>query len=1005
MGEAFAAGRLLQRLVAAALAVLLPVASDVLTVHVVPHTHDDVGWLKTVDQYYAGVNPKGQSISGYVKMILDTVIRSLLENPERKFTYVEQAFFQRWWREQTTAMQNLTRELVNAGRLEFTNGGWCMHDEAAAYYLDMIDQTTVGHRFLMDEFGVAPSTGWQLDPFGHSATQAALLSAEVGFNGLFFGRIDYQDLANRINRSEAEFIWRASPSLGRDVQVFSGLTGEYGGNYGPPTGLDFEGGDAVQDDPALEDDNVQRLVQRFVGSARWQAQHTRGSHIMFTMGSDFQYENAFKWFESLDKIIKHVNFDGRVRARYSTPAEYVRAKTQEVNVSWPLKTDDFFPYADAAHQFWTGYFTSRPALKRYIRETSAVLQVVRQVAVAHHMTAQGGGPPTGPLSGVQQLEQAVGVAQHHDAVSGTAKQHVTYDYARRLAAGRAAALSAVAGALGELAGVAQEGAEFAMCDLRNVSVCTPTQAVAGDGAGGVVDFVLWNGLSQARTELVELPVGGRNVSVADGSGAAVPVQLVASLPSVTNYAEAANGSSLTAVFAAELPPLGFRAFRLLGSSGEAPPVPVLAPAGRESPVVLENEHLRLEFVAGTLSSVLDKSQNLSAQVRQSWLWYNGSAGNSESTQTSGAYIFRPNRSEALPVFDGTPTLRLSRGPLADEVHQEFGPWVSQRVRLAKEARHVEITYTVGPVPVQDQLGKEVVTRFTTDIASAGECFTDSNGREMMARKRDYRATWSLNQTEPVAGNYYPVTASIFIKDARRQLTVLTDATQAGSGCVQDGELEMMVHRRLLYDDFKGVGEPLNESLPNGAGLVARGRHLLVLSDPATAAAAWRPLADALYMPPLPFFAPGFSIPGAQASYIYSILTEQLPPNVQVASLSRWDEAWVLLRLAHQFGAGEDAVLSKPAKVDLGKLFAGMAVVAVEERGLAATISREEVLRRRVPWPVEGEGAAPTAGPSGPRAAAPGGGLVYELGPLQIRTFLVQLKQVGPQRGEGQAVLV
>lgn len=37
-----------------------------------------------------------------------------------------------------------------------------MHDEANPSYVDMIDQTTSGHRFLKETFGVAPKTTWQV---------------------------------------------------------------------------------------------------------------------------------------------------------------------------------------------------------------------------------------------------------------------------------------------------------------------------------------------------------------------------------------------------------------------------------------------------------------------------------------------------------------------------------------------------------------------------------------------------------------------------------------------------------------------------------------------------------------------------------------------------------------------------------------------------------------------------------------------------------------------------
>lgn len=56
-----------------------------------------------------------------------------------------------------------------------------MHDEATCHYIDMIDQTTLGHRFIKEQFNYIPRAGWQIDPFGHSAVQAYLLGAEVHY--------------------------------------------------------------------------------------------------------------------------------------------------------------------------------------------------------------------------------------------------------------------------------------------------------------------------------------------------------------------------------------------------------------------------------------------------------------------------------------------------------------------------------------------------------------------------------------------------------------------------------------------------------------------------------------------------------------------------------------------------------------------------------------------------------------------------------------------------------
>ncbi len=159
------------------------------TVHLAGHSHDDPGWLKTVDEYYTGAN--STIYLAAVELIFDSVIDQLLKEPTRKYSFCEISFFSRWWTEQNSLTKAKVRALVKEGRLDFLNGGWVMHDEAGSHYMSMIDQTTLGHQFLLKELDYRPRVGWQIDPFGPANTHA-WLSSEVGFDALYFGRIDYQ---------------------------------------------------------------------------------------------------------------------------------------------------------------------------------------------------------------------------------------------------------------------------------------------------------------------------------------------------------------------------------------------------------------------------------------------------------------------------------------------------------------------------------------------------------------------------------------------------------------------------------------------------------------------------------------------------------------------------------------------------------------------------------------------------------------------------------------------
>lgn len=99
-----------------------------------------------------------------------------------------------------------------------------MNDEAATHYNPIIDQMTWGHRILKDNFGDCgiPKVAWQIDPFGHSKEQASLF-AQMYFDGLFFGRLDWNDKTKRELGKTMEFIWRGSDEHGTEADLFTGV--------------------------------------------------------------------------------------------------------------------------------------------------------------------------------------------------------------------------------------------------------------------------------------------------------------------------------------------------------------------------------------------------------------------------------------------------------------------------------------------------------------------------------------------------------------------------------------------------------------------------------------------------------------------------------------------------------------------------------------------------------------------------------------------------------------
>ncbi|KAH8389461.1 hypothetical protein KR200_005988, partial [Drosophila serrata] len=978
---------------------------NMINVHLVPHSHDDVGWLKTVDQYYYGTHNEIQPAG--VQYILDTVIEELLKDSSRRFIQVETFFFAKWYSEQTEIVQKAVKKLVAEGRLEFAGGAWSMNDEAAVHYQSVIDQFNLGlkwvllfktnssfnklllifrFRYLKDIFGDCgrPTIGWQIDPFGHSREMASIF-AQMGYNGEFFGRMDYVDKKKRLADLEMEMIWKSSEYL-KNSNIFTGLLYNH---YSAPPGFCFD--IICADDPIIDgdsfDNNVNKRVNDFLAYIKTMAKAFRANHIMVPMGDDFQYSAAAINFNNMDKLIKYVNdrqLEGsQINIFYSTPSCYLY-ELHQLKQTWPNKTQDFFPYSSDSHSYWTGYFTSRPTQKRFHRDGNHFLQVVKQLGVLANLTSNQ------HLADLETLNQAMGIMQHHDAVTGTEKQAVASDYDRILYDAITGAENNARDALRSLTNLTS--GEFASCLTLNISVCEFTQKTANN-----VIVTLVNPLGHASMQYVRIPVKNENYIVTDEKGHEIPSEVVPVPWQVLALQHRPNDTQHELVFKAKVEKLANFYIRVL-------PVPKTKnhdyfPINKDfhynseakdetNELIVQNSLIKLVFdtAKGGLKTI--EMNGVRENIQQHFGVYKGFQGtNSEAkNRSSGAYIFRPDGD--IEILNDKVLLNFYNGTRVKEVHQHWSDSISQVVRIYEDVNRVEFEWLVGPIPIDDVAGKEIVTRFTSEISSNGMFYTDSNGREMLERERNQREDFDPDMSEVISGNYYPVTAQIALQDDKKRITLLNDRSQGGSS-LADGELELMLHRRLLVDDSFGVAEALNEE-QYGTGLIARGKIYLILDGAAVnPKTAERLLQHELSLPFWKFFSKSNKAVSINRHMIPDF--SDFPRSVDLLSLEQHSKDELLLRVEN-FNTERNVV-----SFNIYELFVFFNGDHIWETTLDGNKKLSEV--KRFKFTQDSTGSSPTSvdyfyAPHKPLEAdstKDASEFVVTLESMQIRTFIIQQK--------------
>uniref|UniRef100_H3CAT2 Alpha-mannosidase n=1 Tax=Tetraodon nigroviridis TaxID=99883 RepID=H3CAT2_TETNG len=816
-----------------------------LELFLVPHSHNDPGWLKTFDKYYLDQTCH----------ILDNMVTKLSEDKRRKMIWAEISFFSKWWNDIDEQKRAMVKRLLKAGQLEMVTGGWVMSDEANSHYFAMLDQLMEGHQWLQRHLGVKPSAGWAVDPFGHSPSMTYLLKG-AGLQNMVIQRVHYAIKKHFAQQHTLEFLWRQSWDSSSHNDITCHMMPFYSYDVAHTCGpnpsvccqFDFQRLPGrrlscpwrIAPQPITEE-NVRERALLLLDQYRQKSRLFRSSVLLAPLGDDFRYTESSEWdvqFNNYQKLFDY--FDQHpelhIKARFGTLSDYFQALHRRLNATGtklPTVRGDFFTYADRDDHYWSGYFTSRPFYKRLDRSLESLLrasEILFSLTLADMRRFRGDDHPADTFP-AQELfahitsgRRNLGLFQHHDGITGTSRDPVVLDYGTRLFH-----------SILNLRQVLQDSAHWLLLMDKKKYLHDSSKAfLLMDDVIAAQDalplkmplllsdkprtLVIFNPTEQFRTSVISVVIDSPDAAVVEAeTGRAVDSQVSA----VWVEPSRASTEAFQLDFVAELPPLSLVIYHVteasVGSSFRAqytflhhsktqavPGVSHLDADAAPAHLSLSNKHLQTWSSPETgLLQEWQKVRLQSGLVRQlqvQFLWY----GTRASQEKSGAYLFLPSQEGAqLYSSPEPPLVRVSRGPVFSDITTRF-QHVTHRAEVSRVAagpagRSLEISNLVD---IRSEVNNELAMRLLTDVANGNRFYTDLNGFQMQQRR-------TLPKL-PLQANVYPMTSAALLQDSASRLTLLSAQSQ-GVASLKPGELEVMLDRRLQQDDNRGLGQGVTDN--------------------------------------------------------------------------------------------------------------------------------------------------------------------------------------------------